>query len=140
MGTNEVKVDRALIQRALTAFGAQCGRMASCSECAFEGFGDCKMAFLMDYLAEHGHSMAAEPAADDRLGRLREEVVRSMAEARGRYEQLIVECPETLDEECLKMCKMNRAHGVISTLEQVLEEIDVLRQDGDAEPTEGGEA
>lgn len=138
MKTNDVKIDRALVQRALTAFGAQCKMMASCSECAFEGFGDCKMAFLLDYLAEHG--MAAEPAADDRLDRLREEVVRSMAEARGRYEQLIVECSETLDEECLRMCKMNRAHGVISTLEQVLEEIDVLRQDGDAEPTEGGEA
>ena len=136
---NDVKVDRTLIQRALTSFGIQCKRMASCSECAFEGFGDCKMAFLLDYLAEHGHGMAAEPAADDRLDRLREEVVRSMAEARGRYEQLIVECPETLDEECLKMCKMNRAHGVISTLEQVLEEIDVLRLYGDAE-TEGGEA
>lgn len=131
---NDVKVDRTLIQRALTAFGIQCKRMASCAECAFEGFGDCKMAFMMDFLAEHGM------AADDRLGRLREEVVRSMAETRERYEQLIVECPETLDEECLKMCKMNRAHGVISTLEQVLEEIDVLRSFGDAEPTEGGEA
>lgn len=138
MGKNDVKIDRALVQRALTAFRVQCSRMASCSECAFDGLGDCKMAFMLDYLAEHG--MAAEPAADDRLDRLREEVVRSMAEARGRYEQLIVECPETLDEECLKMCKMNRAHGVISTLERVLEEIDVLRQDGDAEPTEGGEA
>lgn len=139
METNEVKVDRTMVQRALTAFGIQCKRMVSCSECAFEGFGDCKMAFMLDYLAEHGHGMAAEPAADDRLDRLRDEVVRSMAEARGRYEQLIVECPETLDEECLKMCRMNRAHGVISTLERVLEEIDVLRLYGDAETTEGGE-
>lgn len=141
---NDVKVDRALIQEALTAFGAQCKRMPACIECAFEGFGDCKMAFLLDYLAEHGHGMTAEPAADDRLGSLQEYVANELDTVRENYNRFAVEVPETLDEECFRMCKMNRAHGIIMALEAVNETIGEMRQAvedvEDLETTEGGEA
>jgi hypothetical protein len=54
-----------------------------------------------------------------------------------------VEVPETLDEECLRMCKMNRAHGIIMALEAVEETIGEMLQAvedvEDIEETEGGE-
>ena len=76
-----------------------------------------------------------------RLERLQEYVANELDTVREDYNRLAVDVPETLDEECFRMCKMNRAHGIIMALEAVDETIgEMLQAVEDVETKEGGEA
>lgn len=116
-GNDEMKV---LTLRLLGEFGQHCDN-TPCNECKYHG-GDCKMAFALDRMGVGATAIDQT----EQMALLRSNVAHELAQAKRDYEALLVSEPEDLDQQCMLLCKMNRAAGVIGALDAVLEEIDGL--------------